>query len=56
MAPAVFWAPTFLDICRTLPRCKELADAFDTSTPGVTIQKFAVYFVVDNSDKVTTRV
>ncbi|KAJ7715462.1 hypothetical protein B0H16DRAFT_1477356 [Mycena metata] len=56
MPPAIFWAPTFLDICRTLPRCKGLADAFDTSSPEVTIQKFAVYFVVDQSNRVTTRV
>ncbi|KAJ7022492.1 hypothetical protein C8F04DRAFT_1194487 [Mycena alexandri] len=49
------WAPTFDDICRFLPLCENLADAFKVQD-HVDVQVAPVYYIVDGSDRVTANV
>ncbi|KAJ7017667.1 hypothetical protein C8F04DRAFT_1278995 [Mycena alexandri] len=49
------WAPTFRDICRFLPLCNNLADAFEVED-DVDVQVAPIYYVVDGSDRVTANV
>ncbi|KAJ7024209.1 hypothetical protein C8F04DRAFT_1192630 [Mycena alexandri] len=49
------WAPTFNDICRFLPLCKKLADAFEVQD-HVDVQVAPVYYIVDSSDRVTANI